>query len=377
MHATANRDWKEKLLGPVRKGVRGSFKIVALLSRYRGRGLKRVVRQAIVQERRSTFSLPVGKRVRAWRLGFKSSSYVLYDLDANDPADYLPDVVMHHTHRLDEPFGRVLRDKLLLNAVLGAYVAVPEVLAIVGKGRIFALRASHHVQNVRSLLAYCEANGGVILKPCQGNKGRGVASVEVKGAGIYLNGKRASLEDVERHVAKLNNYLVTGRVVQARYAAEIFPQSTNTLRVITMQDPANGHEPFIPVATHRFGVQASIPTDNWAKGGLDAKIDLDTGGLSPARRNPLISREWYHQHPDTGAQIAGVRVRNWDQVKSGLLNLVEKLSFFKYVGWDVVVTEEGFTVIEGNNPPDIVIQKEHPFLADPRAKRFFEHHRVI
>ena len=144
-----------------------------------------------------------------------------------------------------------------------------------------------------------------------------------------------------------------------------------------MQDPSEGDKPFIPVARRCFGVQATTPTDNWAKGGLEAKIDLDTGTLSPARRNPLISREWHRRHPDTGVQIAGVRVPKWDQVKSGLLTEVEKLDFCKYVSWDVVVTKDGFTVIEGNNPPDIVIQKEHPFLADPSVKRFFEHHRVI
>ena len=42
------------------------------------------------------------------------------------------------------------------------------------------------------------------------------------------------------------------------------------------------------------------------------------------------------------------------------------------VGWDVIVTDEGLAVIEGNNPPNRVIQKEHPFMADPRVSRFFE-----
>ncbi len=53
------------------------------------------------------------------------------------------------------------------------------------------------------------------------------------------------------------------------------------------------------------------------------------------------------------------------------------LSFMKFVGWDVVVTEEGFSVIEGNNPPSLGIQGWYPFFQDPRIRRFFEYYKVV
>ena len=53
------------------------------------------------------------------------------------------------------------------------------------------------------------------------------------------------------------------------------------------------------------------------------------------------------------------------------------LTFLKFVGWDVVVTRGGFCVIEGNNPPDSVTQGDHPFLADPRIRRFLEYHEIV
>lgn len=55
------------------------------------------------------------------------------------------------------------------------------------------------------------------------------------------------------------------------------------------------------------------------------------------------------------------------------------LPFLNYVGWDVVVTDDGFKVIEGNNNTDIEIQMHRRLglLTQPRVQRFYEHHKVI
>ncbi len=45
--------------------------------------------------------------------------------------------------------------------------------------------------------------------------------------------------------------------------------------------------------------------------------------------------------------------------------------------WDVAVTEDGFTIIEGNDRPDTVMQLHGPFLVDPRIRKAFEAHGVV
>ncbi|MDQ3398324.1 MAG: hypothetical protein M3511_11260, partial [Deinococcota bacterium] len=166
-------------------------------------------------------------------------------------------------------------------------------------------------------------------------------------------------------------------VVQADYARKIFPHTTNSLRIITMQDPENDHRPFIAVASHRFGVLETIPVDNFTRGGLRAKIDLDTGKMTSAKKHPARTKQEFTRHPETDAQIEGVEVPHWQEVKEGLLQMVAALPFVKFVGWDVVVTEEGFCILEGNNPPSLGIQGWYPFFQDPRIRRFFEYYKVI
>jgi hypothetical protein len=83
-------------------------------------------------------------------------------------------------------------------------------------------------------------------------------------------------------------------------------------------------------------------------------------------------------HPDTGTPIEGAVVSGWPAVRDGIVALATRLPFLPYVGWDVVVTDEGYQVIEGNRRPDVnLLQVHRPLLADPRVRRFYERHGVL
>lgn len=49
-----------------------------------------------------------------------------------------------------------------------------------------------------------------------------------------------------------------------------------------------------------------------------------------------------------------------------------------YVGWDIIVTDDGYKIIEGNNYSDVnLLQIHRPLLADPRVRRFYLYHGII
>lgn len=58
------------------------------------------------------------------------------------------------------------------------------------------------------------------------------------------------------------------------------------------------------------------------------------------------------KHPDSGAQLNGVIVENWDKIKSEVIKFQEKLPFVKAAGWDIAITEDGPVVIEVNDSWD-------------------------
>jgi len=192
--------------------------------------------------------------------------------------------------RSNGPFAvSLFSDKLLSHALLGPDIALPELLALIERGRLYPFRAST-VADVNSLLRYCDGVGSVILKPSQGQKGGGVFRLESRGGVLSLNRSPADRAAVEKLIARLDDYLVEAYETQAPYAMEIFPATANTVRIVTLCD-VDSAQPFIAAAIHKFGTEETAPTDNWTRGALSAPIDLQTGRPWAARPETCRARQ--------------------------------------------------------------------------------------
>ena len=167
--------------------------------------------------------IPFATKLKLWRGGFKSASHHLFDLERNDPRDYVSDLEVARAGRINGAFGRILKDKLLFASTLAPYAQVPDVLGIVERGQLYPLTDSE-LTGVDALAS--RAGSGVIFKPAQGNKGNGVFSVAQDGAdGLRLNDVPTTPAEVAQKIAALDGYLVVAKVQQAAYAQEIFPGS--------------------------------------------------------------------------------------------------------------------------------------------------------
>jgi hypothetical protein len=116
-------------------------------------------------------------------------------------------------------------------------------------------------------------------------------------------------DEVEAVERGLDDHIVTEYVDQADYASEIFDGCANTIRVVTMVDPATD-EPYVGAAFHRFGLAGGGPIDNWSSGGIIAGVDI--GRLTTAVGYPEDdTRPEFERHPDTGAQITDTAIPGW------------------------------------------------------------------
>jgi len=327
-----------------------------------------------VWQREAPLSTPIAKRIDMWRRGFRESSYTLYDLDSARPRDYIPDSARLDTFFINGSVARgVLNDKLLFSSLLQHHLPIPKTLALIGRGELYAPGQRADVATL------VERHGSVILKPSDGSRGVGVYRLATSEDGLTLNGQVTTLEEVRRLVESFDNYLVSQEVQQAAYARAICAETTNTVRVLTLMDPDTA-EPFVACAIHRFGTPKTAPVDGWSLGGLSCGCEPDTGTLGPGVRSLEFTNgelRWYSHHPDTGAPLEGVRIPHWKALCDGLLNAVRAFPFLAYVGWDVVVTDDGFAVIEGNNNTDIGLQMHRGLLNQPQVRRFYEYYKVI
>lgn len=354
---------------------------MARIKRHRRSPLKALVR-AVSYQKDTPLTMPLSRRLQMLRRGFKSSAYALYDFGKNNPDDYLPDTSFREAALVNGPFARrLLGDKLLFTEVFRDHLKIPEVVALIERGRLYSLSEAHaELSDADALLRYCERGAGVVLKPSDGWQGQGIVSLEVRQGQPFLSGAPVSQDEVRRHVAERDNTLVTDRLTQEGYADAIFPGSANSIRVTTMQDPDDDHRPFIAVAVHRFGSNTTGPTDNVSRGGLMAPVDLETGELGLAVKFPRETGGelyWCSHHPDTGAPIKGTKVPGWAALTGHLLETAARFPFLRYVGWDVLVSKGEFWVLEGNHNPSPAVQMFHPYLKDPKVRRFFAFHGVI
>ena len=119
--------------------------------------------------------------------------------------------------------------------------------------------------------------------------------------------------------------------------------------------------------------------DNFSLGGIAALVDTKTGRLSESLQvSPTGRPKPMPHHPDTGAAIDGAVIPEWPDVVNRVLSLAAEHSYLPYVGWDVVVTDDGIRMLEGNaNTGMHLLQVHGPLLADSRIRRFYEQRGLI
>lgn len=311
--------------------------------------------------------------------GFLIDSCQLYNFKKNDYEYYISDYEREKTHFINRENSIIPNNKIIFDSMIKEYIKTPRIYSVILEGDLHPYTANPNIDNVEKLINQIEVEGKLILKPYIGTGGgRGVYVCEWTNNNIFINHERVNKNEFKKIISELHKYIVTEYINQHNYAFELFPGSVNTIRILILEDPQTKRK-FMPIAVHRIGTKRTKTVDNWSKGGLSALIDIDKGILGKATckssNNKIV---WYSQHPDTNKQIEGVKIPNWDLIKNQILSISNYMSFLKYIAWDIVVTKEGFSVIEANNTTDVdVLQVHKPMLADERLRRFYKYYKVI
>jgi len=89
--------------------------------------------------------------------------------------------------------------------------------------------------------------------------------------------------------------------------------------------------------------------DNFRRAGnLAAPIDIATGVLGPARRGVGVTLEICPTHPDTGVQIDGARLPDFNAAKTIIEKAAEVFPNQHIQSWDVALTDNGPSLLEVN-----------------------------
>lgn len=138
------------------------------------------------------------------------------------------------------------------------------------------------------------------------------------------------------------------RVVQSHRFDLLNPSSINTVRIMTSLYP--GGKSTVFASWMRMGRKGS-DVDNASSGGnVDCAVDVESGKCYNASQfNSFSDVVRIERHPDSGEQVEGFLIDDWDGIKSALCDYQSRIPYLKAIGWDVAITENGPVIIEINN----------------------------
>lgn len=321
--------------------------------------------------------IPWRQRFRAWRRGFRSVYAALYGFDEIDRSLFVPDFAYaYRCYRMNGFWNPIIGNKFIVSNVLAAQgLPHPQVLGVVSHGRMIEPFTASRQTNVTLLERWTDDGNTVVFRPHWSGGGEGVFFVQRQKEDWRVNDSSATAAEVHSLVGGLDRYIATLFVEQAEYARRIYPRTTNTLRVLTLVDEDG---PFVANVAHRFGTSRSYPIDNFhqGRGGICADVDVQAAILGKAvSLDDRHERIWHDAHPESGSRIEGVPIPGFSRALEGVLAAARCFPEATCVGWDLVITDTGYSLIEANAPPGIVVSQAHaPLLANPRVARYFHLH---
>ncbi|WP_347344732.1 sugar-transfer associated ATP-grasp domain-containing protein [Microbacterium sp.] len=178
-------------------------------------------------------------------------------------------------------------------------------------------------------------HGRVVAKPAAGEGGAGIS--------VYTTDDVTDAAAFRARLIAADQTLVEQALEQHEAMAALYPDSVNTLRMITFYDP-DADRMHLVAAVLRIGNGAAI--DNFASGGMFTLLDERGVVLYPGvDKNSNV----YATHPKTGTPIQGFQVPRYEEALALLEDVVRRIPEIRYVGWDIAMTPDGPAVIEGNH----------------------------
>ena len=164
--------------------------------------------------------------------------------------------------------------------------------------------------------------------------------------GLEPVGARELAARIATHEA---GYLFQRRLAPHRAIAAAFGDRLWSVRLIVLLT-ADGPRVHRAVAKVPVG---DNPADNyWRSGNLIGAVDIETGEIRRAVRGSGTELTVNPRHPDTGAEIVGVRLPNWAQTLDLTRAAAVLLPGIRTQSWDIALAE-GPTLLEVNFGGDL------------------------
>ena len=191
----------------------------------------------------------------------------------------------------------------------------------------------------------------IFAKPDVGESGKGIERIE--------KANFNSTKDLYRYIKKRGFGVIGEMIVQHEDLQKLYPNSVNTLRIVTLLTGSSEHrEAQCVYAVVKIGSTGKY-VDNLENDGMFCPIDYETGEITGVGHTSALTTLTHH--PDTGIRLVGYRIPYVKEAIELCKRAAMEEPKMRLVGWDCAITPDGPVLVEGNDYPgyDFWQQPEH------------------
>lgn len=278
------------------------------------------------------------------------------DFNKQDYIDYRSFRIIRNKKNLEKnkEFNYVclLRDKELFNMILernGYEESTPIIKYKIVNKKILYRNILISIEN------FIKENDNKMLfiKDNKGECEEEIFQVEIKNSKIYYLDNYFTCNEF---LDKLSNkeYIIQEKLIQNKKMSELYNKSVNTLRIVTVKNEVT-NEIEIFAKLLRIGANNNY-VDNWAKGGIVVGINDDGtlkkyGFYKPGYGTKIV------EHPISKVKFQGFKIPNYEIIINKIKDIHKLFKNIHSIGWDIAITEKGFSIIEGNDNYEIALHQ--------------------
>lgn len=313
------------------------------------------------------------EKIWCYKRGFTSDKIESYGLNEENYEKYISDFDYYRIHPINKNYSKWIDDKLTTAYILKPFKKfLPKYFFQLERGTILRLDDCYEeIENsIDGIIQLLKKEGDLAVKLLNGSLGIGFYKFSSINDQLYVNGKNVSYKEMLNLISELDEYLIMEYLYPHKYLSSIFSKTPNTMRLITVYDDTDG--PQITRGAIQFGTNRTGFIDNGADEGVWANIDIDTGKFFEGRRSLGNKIATCYNHPDTGAKLKG-DLPNWKYIKENIIKICNYIPQLKYMGWDIVITDEGFKILEINSMPELEYMQNYlPIYENKYNEKLFK-----
>lgn len=258
----------------------------------------------------------------------------------------------------------ILRNKLYFDIFARSIgVSVPQIIAYYSRNKLYSVAdgfkeiAFEHLASMGNRTLFC--------KEMDGECGAGIFKLRIENGKFYHNDEEISVASLEKLIHNAE-YLFQELVTQHQRMSELYPNSINTMRLVTVRSLKDNQIHLIP-SILRIGANGSF-VDNTSQGGIAVGFDLESGRLNKyGFHKPKFGRR-VEVHPDSGLRFNDFYIPFIKEAEQKAIFFHSMLKDIHSVGWDIAIGPDGPVFIEGNDNWEI----NGPQVGNHGLKKEFE-----